>query len=163
MHVLKLCALADRFLMTFPLSCWLETYRTDLANANRAANGQQELSTTSAQQGLALAESTGDTPALLQLWLLMAALEGQPKTTSRIAGLHVVNILPYYIQQWRGIQPMSKPACRMPATFSTIRQNHFSYRRHHPPTIRQHRGLLKSQITWMLKPFKGRNFVGRLF
>lgn len=43
----------------------------------RTASGQQELSTTSAQQGLALAESTGDPYALLQLWLLMAALEGR--------------------------------------------------------------------------------------
>ncbi|XP_032778290.2 uncharacterized protein LOC116917044 [Daphnia magna] len=39
------------------------------------ADGQQELSKTCAQQGLALAERTADVGALLQLWLLMAALE----------------------------------------------------------------------------------------
>jgi pilus assembly protein TadC len=56
----------------------------------RAANSQQELSKTSAQQGLALAELTGDVGAILQLCLLMAAIEGQTTNfTMKIDRLHV--------------------------------------------------------------------------
>ncbi|XP_057371231.2 uncharacterized protein LOC130692170 [Daphnia carinata] len=49
------------------------------------ANGQQELSKSSAQQGLALAEMTGDACALLQLWLLMAAIEASNGNVDNVA------------------------------------------------------------------------------
>jgi len=57
-----------------PLLPYLCVYQLAVTGA---ANGQQELSKSSAQQGLAVAELTGDVGALLQLWLLLTAVEGQ--------------------------------------------------------------------------------------
>ena len=75
------------------------------------ANGQQELSTSSAQQGLALAELTGDVCALLQLWLLMAAIEGRSlggtfTPIDRLRALHCTHLL---LQHRLGMQSMSRP------------------------------------------------------
>ncbi|KAI9563968.1 hypothetical protein GHT06_007706 [Daphnia sinensis] len=48
------------------------------------ANGQHELSKSSAQQGLALAKLTADVGALLQLWLLMAAIEASSGNSDNV-------------------------------------------------------------------------------